>query len=126
MSLNPTKMIAYLKSKYNIKVDESKFIQLIEHYNNPIRCDLKHGELCYSDKPRKLINMIFSTLFGLSLESLNTLSNEKSTEYNDVDSTIKELSKSINKLSNEIKDLKIINEELKDNYWKLNQSIINK
>jgi len=111
MSLNPSKMIAYLKSKYNIKVDESKFIQLIEQYNNP---------------NRKVINMIFSTLFGLTLESLNTLSNGETTEYNDVDSTIKELSQSINKLSKEISDLKMINEELKDNYWKLNQSIVNK
>ena len=67
---------------------------------------------------------MFNTLFGLTIESLANLTIEYSlSPYSSFDDTIKELQSTINELSIKIKNLITENEELRENYWRLNQSI---
>ena len=115
MSSDPSQMItSYLHTKYNLPLEESKFKELLEKYNN------SYG------KDKQLISTIFTTLFGLTIESLESVSiNRSKTEFTDISQTIKDLSITINKLTQNIGELSEVNEELKSNYWKLNQSLIN-
>ena len=112
MTLNPVKISSYLKSKHNLKMDVDQCKMLVKSYTN-------------GSKGLKIqISMIFIVLFNLSIESINELAKDSSTLENTVDTTIKELSGKINTLVNEITELRLQNEELRDNYWKLNQSVI--
>lgn len=108
------KLHIYLKSKFNIPIEKHKLNKLINTYND--------GKYDY----KQIINNIFITLFGLSIDSLLVLSESYNiTEINDLDEMRKELYSKINYLSKEITDLKIENEELRTSYWKLNKSLIN-
>lgn len=108
------KLHIYLKSKFNIPIEKHKLNKLINTYND--------GKYEY----KQIINTIFITLFGVSIESLHVLSESYNiTEINDLDEMTKELYGKINDLSKEINELKIENEELRTNYWKLNKTVIN-
>lgn len=112
MTLNPVKISSYLKLKHNLKIDVEQCELLVK---------------AYTTGPKELqgqISMIFMVLFELSIETINELAKDSSTSVNTVDTTIKELSGKINTLVNEITELRLQNEELKENYWKLNQSIM--
>lgn len=114
MSVESTKMVSYMRTKYNLPLEESKFKEFLEKYNN------SYG------KEKQIISTIFTTLFGLTIESLESIAiNRSKTEFTDISQTIKDLSLTINKLTQKIGELSEVNEELKSNYWKLNQSFIN-
>ena len=112
MSLNSSKISEYLKSKHNLRMDTDKCISLLDTYENGNKVLKSH------------ISMIFMVLFELSIESINELAKDSPTVENTVDTTIKEISVKINTLAKEITELRLQNEELKDNYWKLNQSVL--
>ena len=112
MTLNPLKISRYLKSKHNLKMDVEQCELLVNAYTTGAK------EL------QGQISMIFIVLFNLSIESINELAKDSSTLENTVDTTIKEISVKINTLAKEITELRLQNEELRDNYWKLNQSVI--
>ena len=112
-NLNPEKLANYIKIRYNTRLDKEKLTTLLINYNS-----------VYEISHKTLINSIFESLFGLTLYSLNKLALNYNGRESKLDNTIKELQDYINDLSNKIDMLTKDNEELRDNYWRLNQSII--
>ena len=110
--LNPEKLVNYIELRYKTRLDKEKLIELLTNYNS-----------AYEESQQLLISMIFESLFGLTLESLNNLALSYNGRELSLDDTIKELQKSINDLSSKIDFLTQDNEELRENYWRLNQSI---
>ena len=110
--LNPEKLANYIQIRYKTRLDKEKLIELLTNYNS-----------AYEESQKLLISMIFESLFGLTLESLNNLALSYNGRELSLDDTIKELQKSINDLSSKIDILTQDNEELRENYWRLNQSI---
>ena len=78
MDFYTDKLYNYINRKYNLKIDKSHFSILIDKY----KTDTKY---------REIYNSIFMVLFGLTLDSLNTLALEYDfkTEYNDISETIR-------------------------------------
>ena len=111
--LNSEKLVNYIQMKYNTSLNKEKLIVLLCEYNSK-----------YNQAQKKLINTIFESIFGLTLESLNNLALNYNGKELTLDDTIKELQQSINDLSNKIDILKQDNQEIRENYWRLNQSII--
>lgn len=113
MDFDGDKLYNYINHKYNLKIDKSNFSVLIDNY----KTDTKY---------REIYNSVFMTLFGLTLESLHTLAlkYDFKKEYNDISETMKELQTTINSLTEKIELLVIENSELRDNYWRLNQSLL--
>ena len=112
-NLNPEKLANYIKIRYKTRLDKEKLTTLLRNYNS-----------VYEISYKTLINSIFESLFGLTLDSLNKLALNYNGRESKLDNTIKELQDYINDLSNKIDMLTKDNEELRDNYWRLNQSII--
>lgn len=112
MALNPVKISRYLRLKHHLKMDVEQCDLLVKSYTTG------------SKELQSQISMIFMVLFELSIETINELAKDSLTSVNTVDTTIKELSGKINTLAKEITELRLQNEELKENYWKLNQSVI--
>lgn len=110
--LNPEKLVNYIQIRYKTRLDKEKLIELLTNYNS-----------AYEESQKLLISMIFESLFGLTLESLNNLALSYNGRELSLDDSIKELQKSINDLSSKIDILTQDNEELRENYWRLNQSI---
>ena len=113
MDFDGDKLYNYINHKYNLKIDKSNFSVLIDNYKT-------------NTKYREIYNSIFMSLFGLSFESLNTLAlkYDFKKEYNDISETMKELQTTINSLTEKIELLVIENSDLRENYWKLNQSLL--
>ena len=113
MDFDGDKLYNYINRKYNLKIDKSNFSVLLDKYKTDTR-------------NREIYNSVFMTLFGLTLESLHTLSlkYDFKKEYNDISETMKELQTTINSLTEKIELLVIENSELRDNYWRLNQSLL--
>ena len=112
-NLNPEKLANYIQIRYKIVLDKEKLTTLLRNYNS-----------VYEISHKTLINSIFESLFGLTLDSLNKLALNYNGRESKLDNTIKELQDYINDLSNKIDMLTKDNEELRENYWRLNQSII--
>jgi len=110
--LNPEKLANYIQIRYKTRLDKEKLIELLTNYNS-----------AYEESQKLLISMIFESLFGLTLESLNNLALSYNGRELSLDDSIKELQQSINELSKKIDLLSQNNEELRENYWRLNQSI---
>ena len=112
MDFDADKLYNYINRKYNLKIEKEAFFLMLDKY----KTETKFTE----------INNIFLALFGLTLESLNTLAlkYDFKKEYNDISETMKELQTTINSLTEKIELLVIENSELRDNYWRLNQSLI--
>ena len=111
--LNPEKLVNYIELRYKTRLDKEKLIELLTNYNS-----------AYEESQQLLISMIFESLFGLTLESLNNLAQSYNGRELSLDDSIKELQQSINDLSDKIDILTKDNEELRENYWRLNQSIV--
>jgi hypothetical protein len=113
MDFDADKLYNYINRKYNLKIEKCMFNSLLDKYN----VDVKNKEV---------YNSVFMTMFGLTLESLNILALEYEfkNEYNDISSAIKELQTTINSLSQKIDLLLVENSDLRDNYWRLNQSLL--
>ena len=112
-NLNPEKLANYIQIRYKIVLDKEKLTTLLRNYNS-----------VYEISHKTLINSIFESLFGLTLDSLNKLALNYNGRELKLDNTINKLQDYINDLSNKIDMLTKDNEELRDNYWRLNQSII--
>jgi len=111
--LNPEKVANYIQIRYKTRLDKEKLIELLINYNST-----------YEESQQQLISMLFESLFGLTLESLNNLAQSYNGRELSLDDSIKELQQSINDLSDKIDILTKDNEELRENYWRLNQSIV--
>ena len=113
MDFDGNKLYNYINRKYNLKIDKSNFSVLIDNYKT-------------NTKYREIYNSIFMSLFGLSFESLHILAlkYDFKKEYNDISETMKELQTTINSLTEKIELLVIENSDLRENYWKLNQSLL--
>tara|TARA_B110000027_G_C15874385_1_gene192571 strand:+ start:94 stop:450 length:357 start_codon:yes stop_codon:yes gene_type:complete len=111
-NLNPEKLANYIKIRYNTRLDKEKLTTLLINYNS-----------VYEISHKTLINSIFESLFGITLYSLNKLALNYNGSELRFDNTIKELQDYINELSNKIDMITKDNEELRENYWRLNQSI---
>lgn len=111
--LNPEKLANYIQIRYKTRLDKEKLIVLMSNYNST-----------YNPSQKILISTIFESLFGLTLDSLNNLAQSYNGIELSLDDTIKSLQQSINDLSNKIDILTKDNEELRENYWRLNQSIV--
>lgn len=111
--VNPERLANYIQIRYNTRLNKDKLLELFNNYN-----------LAYEESQKLLISSIFESLFGLTLESLNNLALSYNGRELSLDDTIKELQKSINDLSSKIDILTQDNEELRENYWRLNQSIV--
>jgi hypothetical protein len=112
-NLNPEKLANYIQIRYNTRLDKEKLIELLKNYNST-----------YEESQQLLINMIFKSLFGLTLDSLNNVALSYNGRELSLDDSIKELQQSINDLSSKIDNLTKENEDLRENYWRLNQSIV--
>lgn len=112
-NLNPEKLANYIQIRYKTRLDKEKLIELLKNYNST-----------YEESQQLLINMIFKSLFGLTLDSLNNLALSYNGRELSLDDSIKELQQSINDLSSKIDNLTKENEDLRENYWRLNQSIV--
>jgi len=112
-NLNSEKLANYIQIRYKIVLDKEKLTTLLRNYNS-----------VYEISHKTLINYIFESLFGLTLDSLNKLALNYNGRELKLDNTINKLQDYIIELSNKIDMLTKDNEELRDNYWRLNQSII--
>ena len=116
MTLNPQELANYIEIKYNVYGDKSKLIELLENYND-----------AFDPNQTKIINKMFESLYGMSIELLNKLAlqyNGTQCVSSSINTSLKELTDVINELSSKIDILTKDNEELRSNYWRLNQSII--
>jgi hypothetical protein len=113
MDFDGDKLYNYINRKYNLKIELTMFNSLLDKFKTDTR-------------NREIYNSVFMTMFGLTLESLHTLAlkYEFKNEYNDISESMKELQTTINSLTEKIELLVIENSELRDNYWKLNQSLL--
>jgi hypothetical protein len=113
MNFDSDNLYNYINHKYNLKINKSHFRVLLDKYKTDTR-------------NREVYNSVFMTLFGLTLESLHTLAlkYDFKKEYNDISETMKELKTTINSLTEKIELLVNENSELRDNYWRLNQSLL--
>ena len=113
MDFDTETLYNYMCVKYNLKIEKKAFILILDKY----KTDTKFTEI---------YNNMFVTLFGLTLESLNSLALEYDfkKEYSYITETMKELQTTINSLSEKIDLLLVENSDLRDNYWRLNQSIV--
>lgn len=113
MDFDTETLYNYMCVKYNLKIEKEAFILILDKY----KTDTKFTEI-YSN--------MFVTLFGLTLESLNSLALEYDfkKEYSYITETMKELQTTINSLSEKIDLLVVENSDLRDNYWRLNQSLL--
>jgi hypothetical protein len=113
MDFDKQTLYNYMCVKYNFKIDKDAFILMLDKYKT-------------NSKFTEIYNNIFITLFGLTLESLNSLALEYDfkKEYNSISDSMKELQTTINSLSEKIDLLGVENSDLRDNYWRLNQSIL--
>tara|TARA_B110000285_G_C14898569_1_gene502071 strand:- start:298 stop:669 length:372 start_codon:yes stop_codon:yes gene_type:complete len=114
----PEKLVNYIQNRYKTRLNKEKLMELLTNYNS-----------VYDESQKLLINMVFESLFGLTIESLNNLAlNNLALNYNGIeltlDDTITEIQQNINDLSSKIILLSQENEELRENYWRLNQSIV--
>ena len=114
MILDNETLYHYINHKYNLKIEKESFITLLNKYKT-------------ETKFTEIYNSIFITMFGLTIESLNTLAlkYDFKKQYNDISETMKELQNTINSLSEKIDLLLLENSELRENYWRLNQSLLN-
>ena len=110
MGVDKHTLYNYMCVKYNFKIEKEAFILMIDKYKS-------------ETKFTELYNNIFIALFGLTIESLNSLALEY--DFKPEYSYIMELQNSINSLSEKIDLLLVENSDLRDTYWRLNQSIIN-
>ena len=115
MLSNPEKIADYLMLKYKLRQPRKPIIEMLEKYSSS------------NIEDKKIINGVFEILFGLSIESLDTIS--QSLKVDSVDSVDSIDSKellydTINKLNSTISNLESEIEELRDSYWNLNQLII--
>jgi uncharacterized protein YaaN involved in tellurite resistance len=113
MMLYPEKLVTYIQNRYKTRLDKEKLMELLTKYNS-----------VYDDSQKLLINIVFESLFGLTIDSLNNLALNYNGRELSLDDTIKEIQQSINDLSSKISLLSQENEELRENYWRLNQSIV--
>jgi len=118
MLSNPEKIADYLMLKYKLRQPRKPIIEMLEKYSSS------------NIEDKKIINGVFEILFGLSIESLDTISQSlKVVSVDSVDSVDSIDSKellydTINKLNSTISNLESEIEELRDSYWNLNQLII--
>ena len=113
MDFDKQTLYNYICVKYNFKIDKESFFLMFDKYKS-------------NSKFTEIYNNIFLTLFGLTLESLNSLALEYDfkKEYSNITESMKELQTTINSLSEKIDLLLVENSELRENYWRLNQSIL--
>ena len=109
MNSNTEKVVDYLMVKHHLHTPRTKIIELLENSS-----DNNISDVC-------------EIFFGLSIKSLYNISKstKSSSDYIDNNEKIK-LYDTINRLSLTISNLETEISELRDNYWKLNQSIIKK
>ena len=113
MKLIPEKLVNFIQIRYKSRLNKEKLMELLTNYNS-----------VYDEHQKLLISMVFEILFGLTIESLNNLALNYNGRELSLDDTIKEMQQSINDLSSKIDILTQDNEELRENYWRLNQSIV--
>jgi hypothetical protein len=113
MKLIPEKLVNFIQIRYKTRLNKEKLMELLTNYNS-----------VYDESQKLLISMVFEILFGLTIESLNNLALNYNGRELSLDDTIKEMQQSINDLSSKIDILTQDNEELRENYWRLNQSIV--
>lgn len=115
MLSNPERLAKYLIINYKLRQPRKTIIDMLEKYSTS------------NIEDKKIINGVFEILFGLSIESLDTIS--QSLKVDSIDSIDSIDSKdilydTINKLNSTISNLESEIEELRDSYWNLNQLII--
>jgi hypothetical protein len=114
MDFDKETLYNFISLKYNlIDCDKESFKTLLDKYKT-------------DTKNRELYNSVFLTLFGLTLGSLTNLSldYEFKNKGSDINETMKELKTTINSLTEKIDLLLEENSDLRENYWRLNQSIL--
>jgi len=109
MLSNPERLAKYLIINYKLRQPRKTIIDMLEKYSTS------------NIEDKKIINGVFEILFGLSIESLDTIS--QSLNIDSIDSK-DILYDTINKLNSTISNLESEIEELRDSYWNLNQLII--
>ena len=113
MKLIPEKLFSFIQIRYKTRLNKEKLMELLTNYNS-----------VYDEHQKLLISMVFESLFGLTIDSLNNLALNYNGRELSLDDTIMEIQNSINDLSSTISLLSQENEELRENYWRLNQSIV--
>ena len=112
MLSNPEKIADYLMLKYKLRQPRKPIIEMLEKYSSS------------NIEDKKIINGVFEILFGLSIESLDTISQSLKVDSVDSIDSKELLYDTINKLNSTISNLESEIEELRDSYWNLNQLII--
>ena len=112
MLSNPEKIADYLMLKYKMRQPRKTIIEMLDKYSTS------------NIEDKKIINGVFEILFGLSIESLDTISQSLNIDSIDSIDSKELLYDTINKLNSTISNLESEIEELRDSYWNLNQLII--
>ena len=109
--MNIPKILNYLKQNNCINLDPA------------IISELMYGFETKSKPEQIIIDKWFKGFTGNSIKTINTLAIELTETEIKKDKYIEDLTNLIEKLSNEIDLLKIVNKDLKDNYWRLKEDI---
>ena len=112
MLSNPERLAKYLIINYKLRQPRKTIIDMLEKYSTS------------NIEDKKIINGVFEILFGLSIESLDTISQSLNIDSIDSIDSKDILYDTINKLNSTISNLESEIEELRDSYWNLNQLII--
>lgn len=105
------RIINYLKQKNCINLDPTIILEILNGFET-------------KSKPEQIIiDKCFKGFTGNSIKTINTLAIEFNGKDIKKDKYIEDLNNLIDKLSNEIDLLKIVNKDLKDNYWQLKEKI---
>ena len=111
------KLVETVKLKF-----EKGLVAITDVYESQLILDKYKTDTKFTE----IYSNMFVTLFGLTLESLNSLALEYDfkKEYSDITESMKEIQTTINSLSEKIDLLLVENSDLRDNYWRLNQSLL--
>jgi hypothetical protein len=112
MLSNPERLAKYLIINYKLRQPRKTIIEMLDKYSTS------------NIEDKKIINGVFEILFGLSIESLDTISQSLNIDSIDSIDSKDILYDTINKLNSTISNLESEIEELRDSYWNLNQLII--
>ena len=109
--MNIPKILAYINNFCCHNCDNSIISELLTKYEKS------------SIIEKNLIDTCFKGLTGHNINAIIILANDSIMEKTKLDEQKSSLNKVINKMSDEIELLKLVNKELKDNYWQLKQDI---
>lgn len=105
------KITSYIKQNHCKNLNITIISEILKEYETKSKLE------------QNIIDKYFIGFTGLSIKTINKLTFELNDIEYKKDKYIEKLNLLVNKLSNEIELLKIVNKDLKDNYWQLKEDL---